>query len=134
MGQRDSLRAAFPRTRCKSNALALTKDLKICAAAVVFIPIAINLAAVAMSSSFSSKPIDAPIEIESVVPKFSGDQVSVSQDEFGEYHIGVCRPVDDLGYKCHNYFFSEDQGNYFININGLTKTLKRFALDHQNLR
>jgi hypothetical protein len=147
MGQRGSLGAAFPRTRRKSNALA--EDLKICAAAAVFIPIAINLAAVAMSSinpekySFSGNPIGVPAE--SVVPKFSdnsaaapkngillrfngGTVTKVLQDKEGNYGVIICTNPNTAAKECGEEVFPASARDLMVKINGNKTSLEDAAM------
>jgi hypothetical protein len=135
MGQRGSLGAAFPRTRRKSDAL--TEDLKICAAAAaVFIPIAINLAAVVMSSinpqkySFSGNSIGVPAAPKKgVLLRFNSRTVTqVRQDNKGNYDVTICTNPNTAASNCSQMEFPKTAGDLMVEINDKKMSLADAAI------
>jgi hypothetical protein len=141
MGQRGSLGAAFPRTRRKSNALA--EDLKICAAAAVFIPIAINLAAVVMSSinpekySFSGNSIGVPAESGStlrdnsaaapkngIVLNVEGHEVTNITKEGDKFVLWSCEPNASTSNCIVSEPVSDPHKEFRVRVPGVTDAVK----------
>ena len=126
MGQRGFPGAASPRTRRKSNALALTKDLKICAAAAaVFIPVFIHIAGAVMSSinpqksSFSGNRIGVPAAPKNgIVLNVEGHEVTqVRQDNKGNYDVTICTNPNTAASNCSQMEFPKTAGDLMVEIN-----------------
>lgn len=118
MVQRDSLGAAFPRTRPKSNAL--TEDLKICAAAAVFIPIAIYIAGAVMSSINPQKSSFK----NGIVLNFKGHEVTNVTKQGDKFVLWSCEPNASVS----NCYVSEPvldpHGEFRVRVPSMTDAVK----------